>query len=76
MMQQSTIGRTGRSSVQRFIPAASRFRVHRIASLLIALAITGCGGPSDEIKDLNSRGLAEYRAGRYSDAVAIFKKAA
>ena len=45
-------------------------------ALVIATTATGCMGPSDTVSDLNQRGLTEYRAGRYSDAVAIFKKAA
>lgn len=38
--------------------------------------IAGCMGPSTSVSDLNAQGLNEYRAGRYSDAVAIFKRAA
>lgn len=56
-------------------------RFNFTSPLLITLAslaapLCGCMGPSDTVSDLNQRGLTEYRAGRYSDAVAIFKKAA
>ena len=40
------------------------------------VALTGCGGPSDEIRDLNAKGLREYQAGNYVDALAFFKKSA
>lgn len=45
-------------------------------TMVAAFTVTGCGGPSGEVRDLNARGLAEYRAGRYTDAIAMFKKAA
>ncbi len=54
----------------------------RTRPLLIALACcaaplaAGCMGPSTSVNDLNAQGLNEYRAGRYTDAVAIFKRAA
>jgi len=52
------------------------WRFCMLAASLATLTVTGCGGPTDEIRDLNAKGLAEYRAGRYTDAVAIFKKSA